>query len=100
MQALGRIITLTTRYPGLRRIFLQSSAINKVAHSADAICEFWRNTEYHTGTEAHFLLEFAACCLVKCDISIYLEGIRPSELGRAVEEGLGVVDKLLVRYFE
>ncbi len=89
---------LTTRYPGLRRIFVQSPNINEVAGSPDAICELWRSTEYDYDKTSRFILEFAAHCLATSDINTDLEGIRPSRLGCTYEEGLGVVDRLMVRY--
>jgi len=90
---------LTTRYPGLRRIFLQSPGINKVADSPDAICDLWRSTKYNYDTVSRFTLEFAAHCLARSDINIDLEGIR-NELGCTCEEGLGAIDRLVVRYCE
>ncbi|SRR5258707_5931157 len=100
IQAFRNIIVLTTRYPGLRRIFLESLAIKKLADSPNEICRLWKSAEYKPETEVRFTLEFAAHCLAKCDINVYLEGIRPTKLGCASEEGMGVVDTMLVRYCE
>ena len=93
------IILLTTRYPGLRRIFIQSLDTAKVADLPDAICELWRSPEHHYDKQSRFSLEFAAHCLARHN-PIELEEIRPSDLGRTCKEGLGVVDRLLVRYCE
>ena len=91
---------LTTRYPGLRRVFLQCPHINRVANSPDTICELWRCTDYDYDKESSFTLEFAAHCLARSDPSSELEEIRPSKLGCTRETGLGVLDTLVVGYCE
>ena len=37
---------------------------------------------------------------VSNEVTVYLEDIRPSELGRVCDDDLGVVGRLLVRYCE
>jgi hypothetical protein len=69
-------VTLTTRFPDLRRIFLACKHLQKIEIlSANAISELWKRQDDVSGMgDLVFFLQFAAACLVNTDIAPLMEG--------------------------
>ncbi|KAJ7802490.1 hypothetical protein B0H14DRAFT_2892130, partial [Mycena olivaceomarginata] len=99
IEASKGIVTLTTRFPGLRRIFLACKHLQDIEIlSANAISELWKRQDDVSGMEdLVFFLQFAAACLVNKDIAPLMEGSSQDVLNvESAPEGLSVVERLLV----
>lgn len=80
---------LTTRYPGLRRLF-------PPYNSRGSLLALWRRTgePWDSDPDLVFYRDLAAFCLVDNDITRKMEGTPPRQLG-CVEENDSVVTTLL-----
>lgn len=91
---------LTTRYPGLRRLFLQSLDADPVRTSEDDILALWKRPEDTPDSSPEWDLyrDFAAACLADADVFLIVEGNRPEQLISlgGEDEGLSVIERLLV----
>ncbi|KAJ7937059.1 hypothetical protein B0H13DRAFT_2648967, partial [Mycena leptocephala] len=97
LQAFTNIVTLITRYPGLRRIILNSKAIRHVVESGVAISRLWNSSGDHRDSQWKFYCEFASACITDKDISTFVEGFSTSDLSGSVDQqGLTVIETLLV----
>jgi hypothetical protein len=97
LQAFTNIVTLITRYPGLRRIILNSKAIRHVVESGVAISRLWNPSGDHRDSQWKFYCEFASACITDKDISTFVEGFSTSDLSGSVDQqGLTVIETLLV----
>ncbi|KAF7333007.1 High osmolarity signaling protein SHO1 [Mycena venus] len=95
MDAFKSIITLTTLYPGLRRLFLNCGYTQNITLSGDTISSLW--VRDNCGLEWHFWRHFAAACLADNDFSLLLENSRQwTTCVDDVYDGLSTVERLLV----
>ncbi|KAJ7135692.1 hypothetical protein C8R44DRAFT_952180 [Mycena epipterygia] len=94
------IVMLTTRYPGLRRIFLNCKHIRGVGTSRDSIFSLWDRSRDRPDRDPHDLdfQSFAAACVADEDISGILEKSScPSWcLDETNDQPLSVIERLLV----
>jgi hypothetical protein len=86
---------LTTRYPGIRRLFLGSKHIQRVGASEETILKLWNRSGESCGQEWDFMFHFAAACLADQDISAIVED-SPQRAAASVENDLSMVERLLV----
>lgn len=56
----------------------------------------WTRSDRQCGPQWDFYREFAALCVLGNDITTVVEGVQPSKLGCANENGLGVIELLLI----
>jgi hypothetical protein len=97
--AFRNIIKLTTRYPGLRRLFLRSNVFRQTAQSQDAISKLWTRSGDNVPPGWDFYLQFAAFCVANNEVTTSIEENRPSQLGYIYALGLSSVEKLVL-FFE
>jgi hypothetical protein len=97
-QAFKSIMMLTTRYPGLRRLFNRHLLERGVEDSPMAIASLWMRPGDEVSLEWQFLLKFTAFCISKSEVSDLLEEVQPSELGSLRQRRLGIVERLLVLF--
>ncbi|KAJ7284461.1 hypothetical protein C8J57DRAFT_1669536 [Mycena rebaudengoi] len=95
LQAFKSIIMLTTRYPGIRRLFLGSKHIQRVGASEETILKLWNRAGEYCGQGWYFMLQLAAACLADQDISAMVED-SPPRAAASVENDLSMVERLLV----
>jgi hypothetical protein len=95
LQTFKSLVMLTTRYPGLRRLFLRFENVRR-ATTHVAIADLWKRADGLCTLEWHYFRQFAASCLSDGDISITLEEIPPRELGCVCSDERGAIDKLLL----
>ncbi|KAJ7459356.1 G-protein alpha subunit-domain-containing protein [Mycena latifolia] len=98
LEAFKSLVTLTTRYPGLRRIFLSSEDISNAGAEETEIAGLWERTDESGGAQWHFFCRFAAACLADRDLSSLVEDIPPQSFSSvaAEESGLSIIEQLLV----
>ncbi|KAJ7268579.1 hypothetical protein C8J57DRAFT_346729 [Mycena rebaudengoi] len=101
LQAFKSLVMLTTRYPGLRPIFLQCKHIQHSIPSEDVISALWDRREDPDGTcseEWNFYRHFAAACIADGDIWAVLDNVKTDTLVRVdgPSDGLCVVERLVV----
>jgi len=99
LKAFKDIISLTTRFLGLRDVFLRCEHVQATGVSKANIMKLWSGTGPSPGYEWDFSLELAVSCV--CDeakLAVFLEGKKLDELVRVpVESGeYSVVERLLV----
>lgn len=92
---------LTTRYFGLRRLFLEHIQTKKTGD----ICEPWVISQlWNLGDgctqEWKFTLDFAAFCVSTDDTAAIVEKHRPHELGRLNGQDRSVIETLLASALE
>ncbi|KAJ7459359.1 G-protein alpha subunit-domain-containing protein [Mycena latifolia] len=98
LEAFKSLVTLTTWYPGLRRIFLSSEDISSAGAEQAEIACLWDRTDETGGSQCHFFRRFAAACLADRDLSSLVEDIPPQSLSSVSAEGSGlnIIEQLLV----
>ncbi|KAJ6620205.1 hypothetical protein B0H10DRAFT_1102973 [Mycena sp. CBHHK59/15] len=69
------IVMFTTRYPGIRRLFLRCEHVQRVGPSLDAISTLWDRSDASCGQEWDFLLHFAAACVADGALALMVEEI-------------------------
>ncbi|KAF7344023.1 Ubiquitin fusion degradation protein I [Mycena venus] len=89
------LISIITRYPGLRRRFsdhkdLQKDEKQSEKHFSDNL---WKRELQSCSEEWHFYRDFAAYCITESPLAKLVEAERPSELGR-VESEAGTINKV------
>jgi hypothetical protein len=92
-------VVLTTRYPGLRRIFLSSENLKCAVVDGTGIPALWDKTDDACGQQWHFQRNFAAACLVGDELASMVEDLPPQSLGSIVDlerSGLSPIERLLV----
>ncbi|KAJ7273163.1 caspase domain-containing protein [Mycena rebaudengoi] len=95
LQAFKSIITLTTRYPGIRCLFLGSKHIQRVGVSEETILKLWNRGRESCGQEWDFMFHFAAACLADQDISAMVEDSQARAVA-SIENDLSMAERLLV----
>ncbi|KLO12649.1 hypothetical protein SCHPADRAFT_405204 [Schizopora paradoxa] len=102
-QALKNIVMLSTRYPFLRRLFLDCEDIRFIADSADDIECLWKGNNFDDELDDAFLFlcRLTTRCLVENDITSLLTYSGPSKYNNEKAEILSdVFETLLVRASE
>ncbi|KAF8182808.1 hypothetical protein K438DRAFT_1839912, partial [Mycena galopus ATCC 62051] len=94
-QAFKEIIDLVTLFPGLRVLFLHTKPLEN-ARSFDAISLLWNGSIGGPNKEWTFWQTLAATSLTDTAISAILETSSVAEFGKCHEEGLGVIERLLI----
>ncbi|KAJ7282210.1 hypothetical protein C8J57DRAFT_1294846 [Mycena rebaudengoi] len=99
-QAFQRIVTLTTRFPGLRFIFLRSKCIQDVPVLVDSISALWDRSDNPTDPHWSFWRTFTATCLAETSIAVMLEETPVSQLATYPEDSgsLSLIERLLVAH--
>ncbi|KAJ7282202.1 hypothetical protein C8J57DRAFT_43698 [Mycena rebaudengoi] len=99
-QAFERIVTLTTRFPGLRFIFLRSKCIQDVPVLVDSISALWDRSDNPTDPHWSFWRTFTAICLAETSIAVMLEETPVSQLATYPEDSgsLSLIERLLVAH--
>ncbi|KAJ7217426.1 ras family-domain-containing protein [Mycena rebaudengoi] len=99
-QAFERIVTLTTRFPGLRFIFLRSKCIQDVPVLVDSISALWDRSDDPTDPYWSFWRTFTATCLAETSIAVMLEETPVSQLATYPEDSgsLSLIERLLVAH--
>ena len=100
LKAFQNIITLATRFPGLRHMFILRKTVQKAETSKGSIIEFWKGGETSSKDfEWNFFFEFAASCVVyEANLARLLEGSYPNDLVCLSNDGrkYRVIEQLLV----
>ncbi|GBE89512.1 hypothetical protein SCP_1601740 [Sparassis crispa] len=87
LDAFKSIISLTTRFPGLRALF--------VRHVDTRVDNLWSVPERNRTHEWEFFRKFAIFCLFPNAIANTLEAVRPRKLGRLLHSSRAVVESLI-----
>ncbi|KAJ7679359.1 hypothetical protein DFH06DRAFT_509201 [Mycena polygramma] len=98
IEAFKGIMTLITRYSGLRRVFLASQKLGAAEISGDSIAALWKRPDSEDAGQSQdftFFLEYASACITDKDVAPMMEENPPHVLW-SVEDGLSVVERLLV----
>ncbi|KAJ7135684.1 caspase domain-containing protein [Mycena epipterygia] len=100
LQAWKGIVMLTTRYPGLRRIFLNCKHIRRVGPLRDSIIALWNRSGDRPDRNPHDLdfQSFAAACIADEDIARILEQSSCPLwcLDETNDQTISVIERLLV----
>ncbi|KAF8159065.1 hypothetical protein K438DRAFT_1838047 [Mycena galopus ATCC 62051] len=96
-QAFKEIIDLVTLFPGIRLLFLHTKPLEN-ARSFDAISLLWSSSIGAPNKELTFWKTLAATSLTDTAISARLETSSVVDLGKCHEEGLGVIEQLLIEH--
>ncbi|KAF8182857.1 hypothetical protein K438DRAFT_1724845 [Mycena galopus ATCC 62051] len=96
-QAFKEIIDLVTLFPGLRILLLHTKPLEN-ARSFDAISLLWSSSLVAPNKEWTFWQTLAAVSLTDTAISAILETSSTAEFGKCHEEGLGVIERLLIEH--
>ncbi|KAF8149773.1 hypothetical protein K438DRAFT_443152 [Mycena galopus ATCC 62051] len=96
-QAFKEIVDLVTIYPGLRVLFVQTKPLAS-ATSLDAISALWDRSTGAPDKEWIFWRSLTATCLTDSLISAVLEKSLVTDLGKCHDEGLGVIERLLIEH--
>ncbi|KAJ7798816.1 hypothetical protein B0H14DRAFT_3156759 [Mycena olivaceomarginata] len=94
-QAFKEIVDLVTLFPGLRVLFLQTKVLDNTT-SPDAMSKLWNRAIGPPDQEWTFWQILGAICLTDTTISAILESRSVSELTNCSQEGLSVIESLLV----
>ncbi|KAJ7833770.1 hypothetical protein B0H14DRAFT_1163784 [Mycena olivaceomarginata] len=94
-QAFKEIVDLVTLFPGLRVLFLQTKVLDNTT-SLDAMSKLWNRPTGPPDQEWTFCQILGATCLTDTTISAILESISVSESTNCSQEGLSVIESLLV----
>ncbi|KAJ7432694.1 hypothetical protein FB451DRAFT_1111353 [Mycena latifolia] len=89
------LVSLITRYPGLRRRFSDHKDLRNdpKQSEADFIDSHWKRQLQSCGEEWNFHRRLAAFCVTENTLAKLVEAAKPSELGR-VEFGQGTMNKV------
>ncbi|KAJ6447472.1 hypothetical protein C8R45DRAFT_1224883 [Mycena sanguinolenta] len=96
-QAFKDIVHLVTSFPGLRLVFLRTKFLD-AATSLDTISELWDHSSGGSDEDWEFWKKLAATCLTESTISTMVEESRVSDLSNCQQEGLSVVEQLMVQH--
>ncbi|KAF8159084.1 hypothetical protein K438DRAFT_326102 [Mycena galopus ATCC 62051] len=96
-QAFKEIIDLVTLFPGLRVLFLHTKPLEN-ARSFVAISLLWNSSIGAPNKEWTFWQTLAATSLTDTAISATLEASSVADFGKCHEEGLGVIEQLLIAH--
>ncbi|KAF8182815.1 hypothetical protein K438DRAFT_1153352 [Mycena galopus ATCC 62051] len=96
-QAFKEIVDLVTIFPGLRLLFLQTKPLAS-ATSLDAILALWDSSTGAPDKDWTFWQTLAATSLADTTISTILDGSSVADFGKCHEEGLGVIEQLLIEH--
>ncbi|KAJ7499915.1 hypothetical protein FB451DRAFT_47485 [Mycena latifolia] len=97
IDAFRSLITLTTKYPGLRHLFVECRYVRGIEITEDTISALWDRSRDSCGQDWDFLRKFAAACIADVDISgILEEDPKTSTWIDGRRGGLSVVERLLV----
>ena len=93
--AFKSIVRLTTRYIGVRELFIAHIVPNLTQKpTRSSIVSLWRDDGWVGDPEWEFFLNYAAHCVAGPDVIIgIVEGMRPAHFGQ-FEGGLCVSDRL------
>jgi hypothetical protein len=94
-QAFKEIVDLVTLFPGLRGLLLQTKVLDNTT-SLDAMSELWNRPTGPPDQEWIFWQKLAQTCLSDTTISAVLERRSVSDSTTCSEEGLSVIESLLV----
>ncbi|KAF7346002.1 hypothetical protein MVEN_01622900 [Mycena venus] len=97
LQAFKDIVDLATLFPGIRVVFLRSNCLGN-ATSVDAISALWDRSTGSPDQDWNFWKILAATCLMERNTSAEIEGGSISDLSNCQQEGLSMVERLLVRH--
>ena len=92
------IILLSTRYPGLRKFFVEDSLSERITHWSASLKAWMRPMDERT-QEWESTLSLAMFCLLDNTLAALVEGTKPSLLGRTNESNSGCVDLLLFQFY-
>ncbi|RDB21537.1 High osmolarity signaling protein SHO1 [Hypsizygus marmoreus] len=100
IKAFRSITTLTTRFPGIRCVFLCCPKLGKTGTSTSSVIRLWKGHKESTGgLEWKYLLELAASCICDEDrIGKVLESSLVEHLGRTLilSGRYSVIEQLIV----
>ncbi|KAF8152798.1 hypothetical protein K438DRAFT_1864220 [Mycena galopus ATCC 62051] len=96
-QAFKEIIDLVTLFPGLRVLLLHTKPLEN-GISFDAISLLWSSSIGAPSKDWTFWKTLAATSLTDTAISAILEMSLIAEFGKCHEEGLGVIERLLIEH--
>ncbi|KAF7370238.1 hypothetical protein MSAN_00654600 [Mycena sanguinolenta] len=96
-QAFKNIVHLVTSFPGLRLVFLHTKFLN-ASPSLDTVCQLWNHSSGSPDEDWEFWKILAATCLTEPDISTIVEGSPVSNLSNCQQEGLSVVEQLMIQH--
>ncbi|KAJ6536285.1 hypothetical protein B0H19DRAFT_1240943 [Mycena capillaripes] len=94
-RAFREIVGLVTLFPGLRLLVLGSKCLRS-ATSTDKISSLWERSGSSPNEEWKFWQNFTATCLADTTISAILENSSIPELTNCGDEGLSVIERLLI----
>ncbi|KAJ7934680.1 hypothetical protein B0H13DRAFT_2305464 [Mycena leptocephala] len=95
-RAFKDIVDLATSFPGLRVVFLSAKYLDGVT-STPAVTALWTRAG-STDEEWSFWKNLAETCLTETTLSAMLERSSVSALSKCPEEGLGVIERLLIEH--
>ncbi|KAJ7118146.1 hypothetical protein C8R44DRAFT_738098 [Mycena epipterygia] len=98
LEAFKCLVALTTRYPGLRCIFLDRESFQIAGNHESNIALLWDRPDGICGDQWHFHRNFAAACTADMDISSMVEDSLIQSLGSVLEQctGLSILERILV----
>ncbi|KAF8159027.1 hypothetical protein K438DRAFT_325664 [Mycena galopus ATCC 62051] len=96
-QAFKEIVDLATMFPGLRVLFLHTKS-RANSTSLDAISALWASSTGAPDKEWTFWQTLAATCLTDASISAVLEESSVTDLGKCHDDGLSVIEQLLIEH--
>ncbi|KAF8182841.1 hypothetical protein K438DRAFT_1840021, partial [Mycena galopus ATCC 62051] len=96
-QAFKEIVDLVTLFPGLRVLLLHTKPLEN-ARSFDAISLLWSSSIGAPSKDWTLWKTLAATSLTDTAISAILETSLIAEFGKCHEEGLGVIERLLIEH--
>ncbi|KAJ6456057.1 hypothetical protein C8R45DRAFT_1186862 [Mycena sanguinolenta] len=96
-QAFKNIVHLVTSFPGLRVVLLCAKFLD-AAPSLDTISELWGCSSGGSDDNWEFWKILAATCLTESTLSTMVEGSPVSDLANCQQEGLSVVEQLMVQH--
>ncbi|KAJ7498869.1 hypothetical protein FB451DRAFT_1203270 [Mycena latifolia] len=98
LESFKNIVALTTRYPGVRHLFLRCEYLEGVEILEKDIACAWDRSDDACGPHWHFHRNFASACVADQDIATMVEDVSPPNLGSVANrpEGLSVIERLLV----
>ncbi|KAF7339119.1 Catabolite degradation [Mycena venus] len=96
-QAFKEIVDVVTLFPGVRSLFPFVKCLDGET-SENAISTLWDRSSECPDKDRKFWQVFAETCLTESDISTIVEGSSFSDLSNCQQEGLSVVEQLLVQH--
>ncbi|KAJ7190179.1 hypothetical protein GGX14DRAFT_606401 [Mycena pura] len=91
------LVSITSRYPGIRKLFLECKHVSCAQNTEDDISTWWDRPGEACSPEWHFYRKFAAAYITDTDASSLLEDIELHMLVSVSDgPGLSTVERLLV----